>query len=207
MPGLSAFGVAAAVAAIVAVAIGPLPATGFAHHPAARLAGAISSYLGAQSAAPPEVVGLGSPTIVEGRSATAAQASAFAGVSFGELPGAPAGFKLVSSTYHPEPISSNGAGAFVLSYSTSDADLTIYQEAAGGRDSAVGSDSLTSVALANGTPATLAQGSWLAGEGLSWSASGSQSLIFERADVLVIIELRSTNPEPRLLLQVADSIQ
>jgi len=65
---------------------------------------------------------------------------------------------------------------------------------------------MTRVALSDGTPATLVQGSWLANGGLSWSATGSQSLIFERADVLVVIELRSADPRPRLLFQVADSI-
>jgi hypothetical protein len=137
MPALSAFGVAAAVATIAALAIGPLPATGFADHPATRLASAIGGYLGAQGAPPPQVTSLPSPIIVEGGAATAVQASAFAGVSFGEPTRAPAGFQLVSSTYHPEPISGGGPGAFVLSYSSSDADLTIYQEAAGGHDSAV----------------------------------------------------------------------
>lgn len=207
MPALSAFGVAAAMAAIAALAIGPLPATGFANHPATRLASTVGGYLGAQSAAPPEVTRLPSPIIVDGRAATAAEASLLTGVSFGEPASAPAGFQLVSATYHPEPILGNGPGAFVLSYSSIDADLTIYQEAAGGRDSAVSADSMTGVALSDGAPATLVQGSWLVGEGLSWSASGSQSLIFERADVLVVIELRSTSPRPRLLFQVADSIQ
>jgi hypothetical protein len=204
---LSAFGVAAAVAAIAALAIGPLPATGFAHHPATRLAAAIGSYLGAQGSAPPDVTNLPSTIIVEGRSARAAQASALAGVSFGEPPSAPAGFQLDSSTYHPAPISGGGPGAFVLSYSSSDGGLTIYQEAAGGYDSAVSTDSMTSVALSDGTPATLVQGSWLADEGLSWSASGSQSLIFQRAGVLVVIELLAADPRPGLLFQVADSIQ
>jgi hypothetical protein len=195
------------VATIAALAIGPLPATGFADHPATRLVSAIGGYLGAQGAAPPQVTSLPSPIIVEGGAATAVQASAFAGISFGEPTLAPAGFQLVSSTYHPEPISGGGPGAFVLSYSSSDADLTIYQEAVGGHDSAVSANSMTDVALSDGTQATLVQGSWLAEEGLSWSAPGHQSLIFERADVLVVIELRSTRPQPRLLLQVADSIQ
>jgi hypothetical protein len=207
MSALSALGVAAAVAAIAALAIGPLPATGFAGHPAARLASAIGGYLGAQDAAPPEATSLPSPTLVEGSAATAAEASTLTGVSFGEPRSAPAGFQLVSSTYHPAAISGGGPGAFVLSYSSRDADLTIYQEAAGGYDSAVSTDSMTSVALSDGTPATLVQGSWLANEGLSWSASGSESLIFERADVLVVIELRSADPRPRMLFQVADSIQ
>jgi hypothetical protein len=66
---------------------------------------------------------------------------------------------------------------------------------------------MTTVVLPDGTPATLLQGSWLAGEGLSWSASGSQSLIFERVGVLVVIELHSTNARTGLLFQVADSLQ
>jgi len=206
MSALSALGLAAAVAAIAALAIGPLPATGFAGHPATRLASVIGGYLGAQDAAPPEAASLPSPTLVEGSAATAAEAYTLAGLSFGEPRSAPAGFQLVTSTYHPAPITGGGPGAFVLSYSSRDADLTIYQEAAGGHDSAVSTDSMTRVALSDGTPATLVQGSWLANGGLSWSATGSQSLIFERADVLVVIELRSADPRPRLLFQVADSI-
>jgi len=61
--------------------------------------------------------------------------------------------------------------------------------------------------LPDGTPATLLQGSWFAGEGLSWSDSGSQSLIFERGGVLVVIELHSTSARTGLLFQVADSLQ
>jgi hypothetical protein len=51
------------------------------------------------------------------------------------------------------------------------------------------------------------QGSWLADVGLSWISSGSQALIFERAGLFVAIEVTAKEPLPRLLFQVAETLE
>jgi hypothetical protein len=198
--------IAAAVAAL-AILLVPLPATGFAEHPLSRLGGAFGSLFVADGAAPPDLSDSPPVENVLGQAATASEASALAGVQFLQPSQTPGGFVLESSLYYPRPVNGGTPGTFVLTYNSEDAALAIYQEPAGGSDLAIGPGSGASVALSDGTPATLTQGSWVPGEQMTWVESGSQSLIFERGRVLVVVEFTAAEPRPTLLFQVAEDLR
>ena len=200
------FALAAAAAAVAIFALGPLPTTGFADHPATRFAAAIGDYFGASEGTAPPLAQLLPPTLVNGTSAGANQASQLAGINFSEPGNPPSGFELTSSSYYPVAMSGGEGGTFVLMYSSSDATLMIYQEPAGGDELAAETGTISSVALADGTPATLIQGSWAASNTLVWSASSSQTLLFERAGVRVIVELQSASPGASLLIETAETL-
>ncbi len=200
------FALAAAAAAVTIFALGPLPATGFADHPAARFAAAIGDYFGASEGTPPPLVQLLPPTLVDGTSVGVEEASQLTGLSFNEPAGPPSGFELTSSKYYPVAISGGEGGTFALIYSSSDSKLTIYQEQAGGAELLAETGTMTRVTLADGTPATLFQGSWAAGDTLFWSANSSQTLLFERAGVRVIVELQSARPGPSLLFATVETL-
>jgi hypothetical protein len=205
-PAVPSFALAAAAAVITILALGPLPATGFADHPAARFAVAISDYIGASEGTPPPLAQLPPLTFVNGTSASVGEASQVAGIGFGEPDSPPLGFELKSSQYYPVSISGGRGGTFALMYSSSDATLMIYQEQAGGANLVTESGTMTLVTLADGTAATLIEGSWASGETPFWSDNSSQALLFERAGVRTIVELQSPQPAPSLLFETADSL-
>jgi hypothetical protein len=197
----------AATLAVIAVALGPVPATGVAGHPMARIGESITNYFGAQEADAPRMSDRPPAVTIEGRDASVGEASVMAGVEFVAPGQVPAGFELLSSRYYMSPVSGHGPGTFVLTYSGAAATIAIYQEEAGATAFAISDAAGASVSLADGTAATLVDGGWVLASGLSWSASGSQSLIFERGGVLVVIEVTAREPLPTLLFHVADAMR
>ncbi len=200
---------AAAAVAIVAAALGPLPATGFAEHPAARFIRYLGQHLGVieTSALPPAPPG--QPDTVAGTEVSPRDAAALMLLPVRVPSVAPTGMRLTSSQFFPKPIAAPEGGTFVLTYESpegSDA-LVIYQEAAGGADLAVLQGSATDLALADGTPATFIRGSWQTADGaFRWDQQDSVSLVFERDGIRTIIRQSSADVTPATLVAVADSM-
>lgn len=187
-----AFAAGAAVVLTLA-ALGPIPATGLAHHPAVdavRFAGGHLGFTETESAPPP---GGGTTGTVSGTSISAAEATELLGLPV-VAPAVLNGFTLTSSAYFGEPITADEGGAFVLTYDgAGESTITVYQEIASGADFAGAAGSALDVVLSDGTPGTFVEGSWTpSGDGFTWDPEGGQTVIFERDGVRTT--MRYTGP-------------
>jgi hypothetical protein len=196
----------AAALALLVAAVGPLPATGLAEHPARQLAEGVVNYLGATEAAPPQVAELPAPEFVDGTTMTPAQAAARLGIPVAD-PSAPAGFQIVSSLYYSQPVTASSGGSFVMTFSSPDGEITIIQEAASGDDLAAGAGSITPIGLPDGTSAILIDGSWTAAEGgLGWSSGAGQSLVYDRNGARTTISSDGTGVHASTIIAIAASM-
>lgn len=196
---------AGAIAALVIAALGPVPVTGFASHPAVRLAQYIDAHIGAQetSSPPPD-----SPVteVVQGTTVSPQEAGRLLGLPVSQPTVLPEGFSLGSSIYYPTGIGSS-SGAFVLTYQSAEATLVIIQEAAAGDDIAAADGFVQDLALADGTPASYVEGTWLPGDGgFTWSPGGAQTLVFERQGLRTVIQYTGPALPVSTLLEIAASM-
>jgi len=205
-PAWSRLAAAAAAAALLVAAVGPIPATGLAHHPAVRLAEYVGSHVGVSETTSPPGTSTTSG-LVQGTPSSPEDASRLLGVPVSEPSLVPPGFTLAASTYYPHGISGTG-GVFLLTYSSADATLMVFQEAAGGDDLAAMAGAALDVTLADGTPATYVQGNWLPGPGgFTWTQGGAQTLVFVRDGVRTTVQYTGPTVEPSRLIEVASSIR
>lgn len=200
---------AAAAVAIAAAALGPLPATGFAEHPAARFIRYIGQHLGVTETSTPPPARPGEPDTVAGTEVSPRDAAALMLLPVRVPSVVPTGMRLASSQFFPKAITAPAGGTFVLTYEPSEgADgLAIYQEAAGGADLAVLQGSATDLVLADGTPATFYRGSWQVSDGsFRWDQQDSVSLVFQRDGIRTIIRHSGADVPPATLVAIADSM-
>jgi len=200
------FALAAAGLAILVAGLGPLPATGLADHPARRLAESVADQFGAREATPPQLTNLPEPEIIEVLEITAAEASSIMGIPVSE-PSVPAQFRLVSAGYYPNSVTAASGGSFVMTFSSGNSQITVIQEGAAGEDLAAGNASLSAIVLQDGAAATMINGSWAtAGDGLGWSGSEGQSLVFDRGGTRTIISYEGPDAHAGTLVGIAASM-
>ena len=109
---------AGAVVAVAIAAVGPIPATGLAHHPAAEFARFVGGHVGvSETSAPPDVPPV--TQVIEGAEMTAQEASVLVGVPVHKPTFVPPGYLEASARYFPEPITADDGGVYVLSYGNS----------------------------------------------------------------------------------------
>lgn len=200
---------AAAAIAIAAVALGPLPATGFAEHPAARFVRYLGQHLGVIETSTPPPAHPGAPDIIAGTEVSPKDAAALMLLPIRVPSVVPTGMRLASSQFFPKPITAPVGGTFVLTYESGEAGggLTIYQEAAGGASLTAIEGSALDLALADGTAATFYRGSWQSSDGgFRWDHQDSATLVFERDGVRTIIRHLGADVAPATLLAIADSM-
>lgn len=169
---------AGAVALVVAAAavLGPVPFTGLEGSPAAAAIRFAGDHLGVtETDQPPPAPG--EATVIDGEEMSVTDAAARLRLPLSApeaLLGAPAARQQLF------PAGADG-GVFVTTYGDT---LALYQEPAGGPARAV-PEGTTVDTLVNGLPATYYEGAWVPGTdgALSWSATGAQTLVFERAGV------------------------
>ncbi len=200
------FASAVAIGVLVIAALGPIPATGLADHPAAELARFVGQRTGVtETAAPPAAAG--DAAIVRGTDANAAQASTQLGFAVAEPAAIPEGFERTSSQVYPQALTAAEGGMFVLTYEGDDSSVVIYQEQASGSDIATATGSSFAVTLADGTPATYIDGAWQAGSGgFAWSDAASQTLLFERGGTRAIVRYAGPRVERAFLFVIANGM-
>jgi len=206
-PGWWKTAAAAAAVVLIAVALAPLPATGFADHPVTDLVRSIGEHLGVREAgAPPPVPPVGA--VVQGSEITAAEASERLGARVGIPAAPPAGFELTSARFFEQALTADGDGTYALTYARAGgSSVVVYEERASDEDFAVGGGAATDVALSDGTAGTYVEGMWQPVDGkLVWSAGGAQTLVFERGAVRTTIQYTGPEAEAPSLLAVADSM-
>ena len=200
---------AAAAVAVVIAALGPVPATGFAQHPAARAVRSLGRHLGVieTNVSPPAAPG--SPTVVSGTEVSAKQAAALMLLPIRVPSVAPTGMHLTSSRFYPKAITAANGGTFVLTYEPDGANesLAVYQEAASGADLTALQGSSIELVLTDGTPATFIAGGWQTADGsFVWDQGDSATLVFERDGVRTIIRGSSGSLPPATLAAIADAM-
>ncbi len=186
---------AAAAVAVVAAALGPLPATGFAHHPVAEFVRFLGGHVGvSETGSPPTAP---PPTeVLQGTDVTASRASELLGLPVAEPTWVPRGFQRVSSRYFPQALTGAAGGTFLLAYQRAAADgasvILIYQERPGS-DIAIRPGSAQDIILPDATPATYISGSWQpsgAGAEVTWANEGTQTMVFDRQGLRTIVIYR-----------------
>jgi len=200
--------VAGALGAVVIAALGPLPATGFAHHPVAAFLWSMAEHIGFREVDQPPPALPPVDGVTQATDITAAEASQRLGVPLSVPAEAPAEFELTSSRFFELPLTAQAGGTFALTYAGADgAAIVIYQERASGDDFAVDSGAATDVALSDGTAATYVEGMWQAVDGrLVWSEGGAQSLVFEREGTRTTIQYTGPGASATTLFELADSL-
>jgi hypothetical protein len=207
---------AAAAIALLAAALGPLPATGFADHPVTHLLGFVRGHVGVEEVdgPPPTEV----PVTASETPIAPEQAADLLGLAIRQPSYLPEGFQLARSTYHPQSASNPEQGMFVLTYTIGGADsatisleeplLVIYQQRASSDSIAVMSGQAEDVVLAGGVPATYARALWTAGEQgtLDGTNQNAESLFFEHDGVRIIITYKNGDREKEELVRIAESM-
>lgn len=207
-PAWSGMALAGAAAALIVAALGPIPATGLAHHPAAEFVRFVGNHVGVRETASPPPAPPADATTVRGADVSAQEAAVSLGLPVREPGAAPAGFSLASSQIFPLALTAPVGGMFVLSYISDDGEaLAVYQEAASGVGISVLQGAATQVTLADGTPATFIEGSWQTTDGgLRWGEQNAQSLVFERGGVRTTIRHAGGPAGAGALAEIADGM-
>ena len=203
---------AGAVVAVTVAALGPIPATGLAHHPAAELARFVGGHIGvSETSAPPSVPPV--TQVIEGADLTAADASALLGLSVHKSTFVPSGYHEASARYFPTPITADEGGVYVVSYEnsvagTSTGNLLVFQERASDTSIAVKQGYAEDIMLfRTGTSATYVNGAWQPSGGkLTWGEPGAQTLVFDLGGLRTIIQTTAADISLTDLVAIADSL-
>jgi hypothetical protein len=208
---------AAAAIALLAAALGPLPATGFADHPVTQLLGFVRGHVGVEEVdgPPPTEV----PVTASKTPIAPEQASALLGFAVRQPSYLPDGFQLARSSYYPQSPSSPEQATLLLTYTVGGVDpgtlvdtrepyIFIYQQRASSDSMAVADGQAEDVALAGGVPGTYARFLWTAGaQGtLEGADQNAESLFFEHDGVLVIITYSNADQPKEELVRIANSM-
>jgi hypothetical protein len=199
---------AAVTLAVVVAAIAPLPATGFADHPAIELGRSIAERVGVRETnARPPAPGLDSPVAFPGREVTLSEASTLIGAQL-RVPPAPEGFELRATRFFEGAVTADSGGAYALTYvGPENKSLVVFQERASGADLSAAEGSATNVILDDGTAATYVRGAWEPVDAdISWDADGGQTLVFERGGVRTTVQYTGPEATAPSLFAVADSM-
>ncbi len=211
---------AAAVAAgiaLLAAVLGPLPATGFADHPATRVFDFVTQRVGIEevSGPPPAQV----PSVSPEEVMPIDDAQLRLGIPLREPSYLPQGLQLARSSYYPQGIPSPEQGMFVLSYTPGGVvpstiagqgkpELIIYQEKASLNAWGVQSDEAEDVLIRGSVPATYARALWVPGEQgtLEGVDANAESLFFDDSDVRIVITYKNGGGVREELLRIAESM-
>ncbi len=207
--GLAAAG--AAVAVVIA-ALGPIPATGLAHHPAAEFARFVGGHVGvSETSAPADVPPV--TEVIEGTDLTAAEASALVGLPVHKPTFVPSGYHEASARYFPKPIMADEGGVYVLSYENSvpggsTGIILVFQERASNTSITVEDGFAQDISLfASGTAATYVSGTWRPlDDQLTWGEDGAQTLVFDLGSLRTIVQSSAEDISLSDLLAIADSL-
>ena len=208
---------AAAAIALLAAALGPLPATGFADHPVTHLLGFVRGHVGVEEVdgPPPTEV----PVTASETPIAPEQAAHLLGLAVRQPSYLPEGFQLARSSYYPQSPSSPEQPTFLLTYTVGGVDpetlvdtkepyLFIYQQRASSDTMAVADGQAEDVTLAGGVPATYARFLWTASaQGtLKGANQNAESLFFEHDGVRIIITYKNGDQEKEELVRIAESM-
>ncbi|TEU00317.1 MAG: hypothetical protein E3J29_01960 [Dehalococcoidia bacterium] len=202
---------AGAAVALVAAALGPIPATGLAHHPVTDFARFLGGHIGvSETSAPPTVPPV--TEVIQSNDVSANQASALLDLPVYEPTFVPSGYHQVSSQYFPRALTASQGGLFVLAYENSGLTgspetILIYQERASSNSIVVEQGFARDIWLSAGTPATYVNGAWRPlGSDLTWGEDDAQTILFDLGGLRTIIHTTDGDLPLADLVAIADSL-
>ncbi len=203
---------AGAVIALVIAALGPIPATGLAHHPAAEFARFVGGHIGVvETSAPPTVPPV--TEVIEGNNTSAVWASTLLGQTVYTPTFMPAGYHETSSRYFPKAIIAESGGVFVLAYEgdsgmgASPETILIFQERTSSTSIAVEQGFAQDIRLSNGTPATWISGTWRTiGSTLIWGEGDALTIIFDLHGLRTVIQTTDSSLPLKDIVAIADGL-
>ncbi len=208
---------AAAAIALLAAALGPLPATGLADHPIANLLDFVEEHVGVDEMDGPPPIEV--PVTASEELIAPEEAAGLLGLAVRQPSYLPEGFQLARSSYYPESPSNPEQGTFLLTYTVAGVDpetlvgtpeprLLIYQQRASSDSIAVMNGQAEDVVLAGDVPATYARALWTAGDQgtLEDADPNAESLFFDNDGVRVIITYRNGDQQKEELVRIAESM-
>jgi hypothetical protein len=202
---------AGAAVALVVAALGPIPATGLAHHPATEFARFLGGHIGvSETSAPPTVPPV--TEVVQNNEVSADRASTLLGLPVYEPTFLPSGYHQVSSQYFPRALTADQGGLFVLAYQDSSPTggsetVLIYQEHASSNSIVVEEGFAQDIWLSAGIPATYVSGTWRpAGADLTWGEDDAQTILFDLGGLRTVIYTMDKALPLADLVAMADSL-
>jgi len=202
---------AGAAVALVAAALGPIPATGLAHHPVTDFARFLGGHIGvSETSAPPTVPPV--TEVIQSNDVSANQASALLDLPVYEPTFVPSSYHQVSSQYFPRALTADQGGLFVLAYENSGLTgspetILIYQEHASSNSIVVEQGFARDIWLSAGTPATYVNGAWRpSGSDLTWGEDNAQTILFDLGGLRTIIHTTDGDLPLADLVAIADSL-
>jgi hypothetical protein len=202
---------AAAAVALVVAALGPIPATGLAHHPATEFARFVGGHIGvSETSAPPTVPPV--TEVIQSNDTSADRAGTLLGLPVYEPTFLPRGYDQVSSQYFPRALTADQGGLFVLTYQDSgltgsSATILIYQERASSNSIVVEEGFAEDMWLSAGTPATYVNGTWRpTGADVTWGEEVAQTVLFDLGGLRTVIHATDGDLPLANLLAIADSL-
>ena len=202
---------AGAVIALIIAALGPIPATGLAHHPAAEFARFVGGHIGVvETSAPPTVPPV--TEVIEGNNTAADQASTLLGQTVYTPTFMPAGYHETSSRYFPKAIIAESGGVFVLAYEDSGMGgnaetILIFQERTSDSSIAVEQGFAQDIRLSNGTPATWISGTWRTLDStITWGEGDALTIIFDLHGLRTVIQTTDSSLPLQEIVAIANGL-
>jgi hypothetical protein len=203
---------AGAAVALVVAALGPIPATGLAHHPVTEFARFVGGHIGvSETSAPPTVPPV--TEVIQNNDVSADQASTLMGQPVYEPTFVPSGYHQVSSQYFPRALTADEGGLFVIAYQ--DSSLTenpqtilIYQERASSNSIVVEKGFAQDISLSSGTAATYVSGAWRpTGSDITWGGEDeAATILFDLGGLRTVIYTSDGDLPQADLMAIADSL-
>jgi hypothetical protein len=202
---------AGAAVALVVAALGPIPATGLAHHPVTEFARFVGGHIGvSETSAPPTVPPV--TEVIPNNDVSADQASTLMGLPVYEPTFVPSGYHQVSSQYFPRALTADEGGLFVIAYQ--DSSLTenpqtilIYQERASSNSIVVEKGFAQDISLSSGTAATYVSGAWRpTGSDITWGEDEAATILFDLGGLRTVIYTTDGDLPQADLMAIADSL-
>ncbi len=203
---------AGAVIVLVIAALGPIPATGLANHPAAEFARFVGGHIGVvETSAPPTAPPV--TEVIEGNNAAVAEASILLGQTVYTPTFMPGGYHETTSRYFAKAIIAESGGVFVLAYADDSGmrgnpeTILIYQELTSGSSIAVEQGFAQDIRLSNGTPATWISGTWrTVGSTITWGEDDALTIIFDLSGLRTVIQTTDSSLPLQDIVAIANGL-
>jgi hypothetical protein len=202
---------AGAAVALVIAALGPIPATGLAHHPVSEFARFLGGHIGvSETSAPPTVPPV--TEVIQSNDVSADRASTLLSLPVYEPTFLPSGYHQVSSQYFPRALTADQGGLFVLTYQNSSLTgspqtILIYQERASSNSIVVEEGFAQDIWLSAGTRATYVNGTWQpTGTDLTWGEDDAETILFDLGGLRTVIYTTDGDLPLADLVAIADSL-
>jgi hypothetical protein len=203
---------AAAAIALMLFTVGPWAASGFAQNPLSQVFDIVSQHSGVQGVNEPPATQV--PTTVPVEKVSPEQAAQLLGFSVQQPTYLPEGFKLASSDYYPQSITTPEQGMFQMVYATGgiardgEPQIIVYQEQATPSIIRQNSAYIEELVIAGSLSGTYVRGIWQpTPDGmLQWVEDDTEVLVFDQDGVRTFIVYRYGGQEKDELVKIAESM-